>query len=38
MGKFGRREVDGTGSGSLPMVGFGINGVETSDSVTINYS
>lgn len=27
-------EVDGTGSSKCPMVGFGISGVETSDSDT----
>jgi hypothetical protein len=26
--------VDGTGSGSCPVAGFGISGVEPSDSVT----
>jgi hypothetical protein len=26
--------VDGTGSGSCPMAGFGIGGVESSGSVT----
>jgi hypothetical protein len=26
--------VDGTGSGSCPMAGFGINGVESSGSST----
>jgi hypothetical protein len=26
--------VDGTGSGSCPMAGFGISGVEPSDSAT----
>jgi hypothetical protein len=26
--------VDGTGSGSCPVVGFGISGVEHSDSAT----
>jgi hypothetical protein len=26
--------VDGTGSGSCPVAGFGVSGVETSDSTT----
>jgi hypothetical protein len=30
--------VDGTGSGSCPMAGFGISGVETSDSATREFT